>query len=361
MKTGIITFHRAINYGAVLQAFALKRKIEELGAAASVIDYINPKDEKGYNLIQTSNLKSFISSLLKYVFRKKKYIKFIDFRNRHLNLTSEIKNKNDLKLLNKRFDAFITGSDQVWNYNITDGDMVYLLDFADIGKRNSYAASFGVTDISEKYKEEYKKILNDFSNISVREKAGARIIQELCYKKVPVVLDPTLLLDRFEWEKIAKPYKRNKYILIYLLAPSEAVYKLAEKLSDDFNLEIIVISVDFRSFKFGRKYKCILTAGPEEFLGLFTNAEYVITNSFHGTVFSIIFNKKLIVDYLKDKGRNTRLENILHLFNLENRVLKNDNYLELCTDVNYKNVNIILENQRKKSINYLKGIFNTKN
>lgn len=357
MKIGIITFHRAINYGAVLQAYALKRKIEELGAAASVIDYINPKDEKGYKLIQTSNLKSFVSSLLKYVFRKKKDIKFINFRNKYLDLTSEIKTKETLQSLNNQFDIFITGSDQVWNYNITGGDMSYLLDFANIGKRNSYAASFGVVNIEEKYKKRYSDLLNSFTNIAVRENAGAKIIREICHKKVPVVLDPTLLLDEVEWEKIAKPYKEDKYILIYLLEPSKEIYKMAEKLAEGFNLKIIVISVDFRSYKFSKKYNCVLTAGPEEFLGLFMNAEYVLTNSFHGTVFSIIFNKKLIVDYLKDKGRNTRLENILHLFNLENRVLKNDNYSMLCKDINYENVNVILNNERKKSINYLKKVF----
>lgn len=360
MKVGIITFHRAINYGAVLQAYALKKKIDELGNVTKVINYINLKEKEAGKVIKTNSLKSFVGSLLKLKFFRQKNKKFIMFRNKYLNLTPEIKNKDMLKKMDREFDVFFTGSDQVWNYNITDGDMAYLLDFASNNKKNSYAASFGVTDIDEKYKKIYKRLLEDFSNISVREEIGKTIVNKLCNKNAYTVLDPTLLLDSIEWKKIAKSSKENKYILIYLLTYSERIYKLAERLSNDFGLKIIVIAVDIKTFKFSRKYKYYLSAGPEEFLGLFMNAEYIITNSFHGTVFSLIFNKKLIVDYLNDKGKNIRLENILQLFKLEDRVLREDNYLSLCKDIDYEMVNKALSIEREKSIKYLKNVFNIK-
>ena len=358
MKVGIITFHRAINYGAVLQTYALKRKIDELGNNTKVIDYINLKEEKSSKIIKTNSLKSLIGSLIKLKFSRQKNKKFIIFRKKYLDLTPEIKNKDRIKDLDKVFDLFFTGSDQVWNYNITGGDMTYLLDFASDDKKNSYAASFGVTEIDKKYEKKYKNLLEKFSNISVREEMGKRIVNKLCNKEVYTVLDTTFLLEDIEWKKIAKSYKEDKYVLIYLLTYSEQIYQLAEKLSMDFGLKIIVIAVDIKTFKFNRKYKYYLSAGPEEFLGLFMNAEYVITNSFHGTVFSLIFNKKLIVDYLSDKGKNIRLENILKLFNLEDRVLRKNNYLSLCKGIDYEKVNKILVVEREKSINYLKKIFN---
>ena len=202
MKVGIITFHRAINYGAILQAYALKKKIDELGNVTKVIDYVNLKEEKACKIINTNSLKSFIGSLLKFRFKKRKDIKFVDFRKKYLNLTPVVGTKGALKELNAQFNVFITGSDQVWNYNIIGGDMTYLLDFANEGKKNSYAASFGVINIEEKYKRQYSDLLNSFTNIAVREDAGAKIIRELCHKEVPVVLDPTLLLDAFEWMRL---------------------------------------------------------------------------------------------------------------------------------------------------------------
>lgn len=361
MNLGIITFHRSINYGAVLQAYALRRFIEKNNINVNVIDYVNRKDEEKYRLIQFNSFKDCIKSLLKFYFNRKKKQKFIDFRKEYLSL-SETVDKNKIGKLDNIYDCFITGSDQVFNYNITDGDMTYLLDFASKNKKNSYGASFGISKIEKKYEKIYSNLLKDFSYISMREKEGVDLIKQITGKNAQLVLDPTFLLEQSDWNNLVNNYKKKivnikkPYILIYSLKYSSSIYKVAEKISRELNCKIIVISTGLSTVKFGDKYKSVLSAGPEDFINLFINARYIITNSFHGTVFSIIFKKNFIVDYLNKLDNPSRIINLLNLLSLTNRILSNERNINLYEFIDYDKVYQVLSKEKNNSIKYINCI-----
>lgn len=359
-KIGIITFHRAINYGAILQVYALQKKIEQLGGKCEVLDYRNDilearHKEKSFSDIK--NLKDILRYILIYRNYNKKHKKFRNFINENISL-SRVYNFEELEELSDKYDLFITGSDQVWNYSITNFDTAYFLDFVnDSVKKNSYAASFGISNIPKELKNKYYELLKDYNHMSLRELQGANIIKQLYDKEVDVVLDPTLLLNKNEWVNIANNNLiKDKYILIYAFGGSKYLMNLAKKLSDITGLKIVTIS---NNYKYSLNIKHIKTAGPEEFLGLFKNAEYVFTNSFHGTAFSINFNKQFFTEFLPEEhGVNSRLEDILDLFNLRNRQVKNDNINILNSTIDYVTVNKKLAAEREKSIAFLSRIIN---
>ena len=315
------------------------------------------KIANNYSIIKfNSGLKSLAFSIFSarlYYIKKRK---FKNFEDNFLNLTKAVYVKNDLKNLSKKYDYIITGSDQVWNYLITNTDPTYLLDFVeDNYKKIAYAASFGVENVPDNLKEWYKNLLNDFKAISVREKQGQQIIKDLCNLDVPVVLDPTLLLNKNDWLKLNfHKVKRNKYILLYCLRKSDLLNEMAEKIKEVDDLELVALNprTRFMYSKFSAA-----TAGPEEFVELFMNAEYVLTNSFHGMAFSINFNKKFLVDLDTKSAQNTnsRLLNILELLDLTDRIVSEPQDIsKMYEEIDYKKVNEILDIERQKSLSYLK-------
>ena len=357
MKICILTFQQAINYGAVLQLYALQKVCQKLGTDPEVINYISPKLEKNYQIIRYNlGLKILFASIFcaKAFYERKCRFKF--FEKKYLNLTNELYTKGDLSRICKNLDYIIAGSDQVWNYLITNTDTTYLLDFVeDRNKKLSYAASFGVEKIPDNLKEKYKNLLKDFKAISVREKQGQNIIKGLCNLDVPVVLDPTLLLNKNEWSKLNfSKEKRKKYILVYCLRKSDLLNGMAKTLQRETGFELVILSprTKYTYSKFSAA-----TAGPEEFIELFMNAEYVLTNSFHGTAFSINFNKRFLVDLDTKSVQNTnsRLLNILELVNLTGRIVsKPQDISKMYEEIDYKKVNEVLDIERKTSLNYLK-------
>lgn len=355
MKIGIFTFHRSINYGAVLQAYALKNVITNLGGLCDIIDYKNQHIEEinKVRLFNFKNVKSFINSLILYPINRKKAEKFVRFRSKHLK-PCDIDINEDLQ---NQYDVFITGSDQVWNYGLSKFDKTYFLDFVkDSKKKNSYAASFGFSCIPNEYVEEYKKLLKSYNKISVREKQGADIIQDLLDEKVPVVLDPSLLLDMSEWENAFDLSVRTskKYILLYLMISEPTILRFTEQLSQATGCQIIYVTSKIKR-TINATY--IRTASPEEWLELFMNATYIVTNSFHGVAFSINFNKNFFMGLLPALANvNSRLEDIIRLFDLEERQIKEDMKIDYFKDINYKKVNNILSQERNKSIAFLNSI-----
>ncbi|MDD4781002.1 MAG: polysaccharide pyruvyl transferase family protein [Tissierellia bacterium] len=354
-KIGIITYHNSNNYGAVLQAYALKTIITKLGAQCDIIDYKNPHIEQ-INKVRIFNFKSLktcMNSLVTYPIKKQKANKFAKFREKYLKPSVICIDEN----LQDQYDTFITGSDQVWNCELSEFDTAYFLDFViDNKKKNAYAASFGFSDIPEEYTEKYRSLLKDFNEISVREAQGAMIIQSLLERNVPVVLDPTLLLNINEWDNAFQITKndRDPYILLYLMIPSKNILKFAEQLSQETGCEIIYIT-DKMKRKISASY--VRTISPEEWVKLFINATYIITNSFHGTAFSINFNKPFFVEMLPPPAKvNSRLENILDTFDLRSRQIINGNNSNIFIDIDYKTVNKKLELERKRSLDYLKRI-----
>lgn len=362
----IITYQRAINYGAILQAYALQKIIKEFGNNCEIIDYRNEKLEnkhKKKKISECKNIKGLIKYFLLYKNTNKKHDKFREFSDKYLNLSNPMYSRTDLIKNESKYDFFITGSDQVWNYKINDMDTTYFLDFVkNKSKKKSYAASFGLSEIPLEYKQTYKDLLSDFDSILIREKQGAKLIEELASKESTVVLDPTMLLSKKEWLTLSNKVQtlNDKYILVYAFGGSRNIKDLALNISYKTGYKIFWIS---NTYKYNSKIKFIKSAGPEEFLSLFNNAEYIITNSFHGTAFSINFNKQFFTELLDQAtGVNSRLEDILELFNLDKRRILSSEVSVIESQIDYETVNAKLEEERKKSIYLLKhSIENVKN
>ncbi len=248
------------------------------------------------------------------------------------------------------YDFFVVGSDQVWNPRYTKGTGIYFLDFAPKEKRVSYAASFGVSQLPEEYKEIYKQGLLGMGYLSLREVAGARLIRELIGVDVPVHIDPTLLLTKDEWlaisrEAFNKP--EGGYILTYFLgeAPKEST-KQIKTLAKNNNLEIVNL---------GRiKEKDFYRTGPSEFIDYINGCTVFCTNSFHGAVFSILFKKPFIVYDRTDSPMFSRLETLLDKFDLNSRMADQVKTNEEAIYVDFSHTDAILELERKKAQDYLR-------
>lgn len=356
-KTATITFHEAINYGAILQAYALQQSILKLNIENEIINYSCKNIEKIYKLIRLDSLKGFVKSVLsiKSLYYKKK--KFNDFIKKYINMTPKV-NKKFLcsETFNKRYDAFITGSDQVWNYEITNFDKTYMLDFVkENKKKKSYAASFGIKKIPSIYEAQYKSYLERFSTILLREKTGVRIVEKLINKKVDTVLDPVFLLNKEEWNIIIKLNKFDKikenYILVYM--PTVEMKVFAEDLSKKYNLPIYNITEPImrRKNSFG---KIESSLGPDEFISAIKNAKFVVTASFHATVFSIIYNKEFFINIdFKGKSRGSRLIDLLNLLEINNREISGQK-IEDFNSLNWININKKLQIEKEKSFQKLK-------
>jgi len=362
LRIASITFHRAINYGAILQAYALQESFKKLGCEFNVIDYRNQLIENNHKKRTLSGCRTIKDVLSFIVYAKhynKKHNKFRDFSRNYLNTSEACFNTEDLKNITSDYDKFVCGSDQVWNYQITDFDKAYFLDFVeDKCTKYSYAASFGFSKLPGELKEEYRRLLSGFNEISVREDQGKDIVRDVVDKDVEVVIDPTMLVSKEEWAKIAKDYTKKKdYILIYAFKGSETISSFAQHLSEKTGCEIVYISHSLK-----RKIKAVYEkeVGPREFLGLFKNAKYVVTNSFHGTVFSINFNKNFFMELLPEKQKvNSRLENALNLFGLRDRQIINGKNSHIEESIDYDRVNKILEAERQKSVGFLNKIINS--
>lgn len=359
VRTATITFHKAVNYGAILQTYALQRSILKLGIDNDVIDYDCKLISNEYKLINTKSIKSFIKSLIVFKIYYYKKNKFKSFIKKYIILTNPV-TKDILKSeeFNNKYNFFITGSDQVWNYEITNLDDVYFLNFVkDESKIKSYAASFGISCIPENLRLKYKNYLKRFSSILVRERTGAKLIENLIDKKVNVVLDPVLLLNEKEWNKIIFKTKfdniKDKYILVYMGTPYIKLF--AENLSIKYNIPIFNISdlIFKREKKIGNTESKL---GPEEFISAIKNAKFVITGSFHAVVFSIIYNKDFFINN-KDKtkeSRSSRQKDLLDLLEIKDREIFNHDDDTDFVPIDWNNVNKKLEIERNKSINELK-------
>ena len=358
-RVGILTFHRAINYGALLQAYALQETLKKMGCEPSIIDYRSPKIESRHHEARLSDCHS-LQDLVKFVFyakhQNRKYKKFRDFSAANLTFSDVCINSEQLREMSSQYDKFICGSDQVWNYRITEFDKNYFLDFTDDTlKKNSYAASFGIGSIPAEYTEYYKILLKDFNNISVRENQGKKIVKDLINREAELVLDPTLLLTKQDWGSMVTDYKKRKeYILLYTFGNSPTIKTFVEELSRQTGSAIVYISYSVVKRVNATYEKCV---GPMEFLGLFKNARYVVTNSFHGTCFALNFNKNFFLELLPDsQGVNSRLENILDLFNLRSRQIINGENANIDKPINYDEVNKKMLVERQRSLDFLNKI-----
>lgn len=325
MKVGVITFHSAHNYGASLQTWALQKVLKNLNTEPCVIHYhpdiidrlyVAPKQDTIKKKMKYLFKKKYRSRVKMQMLKNKKYSRFI----RHsFKLVGNFRTYEELKDAKLGLDAYITGSDQVWNSDHTDGfDPAYLLDFAEPGaKKISYAASVGREYVLPQFRDQFQNCLTSFTAISVREESAKPAIEALTDKPVEVVLDPTLLLSREEYESLKKPGQfKGRYILVYMMEANKELVKFANRLSVAIGLPIIQRKPPtvFRN-ELGSYY----TDTAAEFLSEIENAEYVLTNSFHATVFSLIYEKPFISMLHTSTGART--SDLLKSVGLEEHIL----------------------------------------
>mgnify|MGYP001369123238 CR=1 FL=1 len=356
-RIGIITLNGYFNYGNRLQNYALQEVLKSYGFLVETILVKVQKEEKekGENYKIELILK-YIKSILKFVLRYKRHEKirtqrFLEFSKKHIHETDFFIFENNVPSeVVSKYDFFVTGSDQVWNPEYNGMSSVYFLTFAPKSKRISYAASFGISDLPNESIQKYKKWLSEIKYLSVREEAGAKIVKELTGRDAEVHLDPTLLLTKEEWMCISResPNKpKAKYILTYFLGNiSEVRQKIINDIAEEYQLEVVSLA----NIKDKRTY----IADPSEFLDYIDSAELILTDSFHGSVFSILFEKPFIVFEREghEKPMTSRLDTLLSKFQLQSRKWGNIGKNEIF-EVDYSHIPDILERERKKALNYL--------
>ena len=353
MKIAIITFHRAINYGAILQAYALQKTLENKKISADIIDYRGLYDTESKSL----NLKDILKRIIwfkKYVQVNQKQKKFTDFLNKYMTLTHVIE-KEELRDLNQLYDCFISGSDQVWNLDITKQDSAFFLDFVDEKKkRKTYAASFGYNTIPEKYVDITLEYLKQFSSILVRESGAAEWIRKKANLKCDTVCDPTLLLDASEWSNIEKKpnYIKEPLILIYTVAQAEHLIKLALEYSKQFHYHIYYIRT--APFKDIDGIESLYNVGPEEFLYFIHHSKCVFTSSFHGLALSVKYNTPFVYEANESINNNvSRLSSLAKLLDIESREAQTISLSFYQDTINWKVINEKMKVLQNDSIDKL--------
>jgi hypothetical protein len=332
MKVGIITIHKINNYGSVLQAYALQRACEELGCEVEIIDYCFPNAYHTHNKYATmSDSQPNEPKLIKMLYglaltRQHKGIRTFVAKYQHLS-ERQYASPDELKNDAPHYDVYITGSDQLWNPRHCNGDPAFMLHFApDSAVKISYAASIGANAIPEQLHPLYKELLGRYKRIGVRELSGVEIIRELTGKDATVVLDPTLLLDKNQWDKIASPKRQfnNKYILCYYLNYSFNAFPYVDDLAKNIQRQTgyEIIRVARPPHRLGESHTHYMVgATPEEFLSLVRDSEMVLTTSFHGTAFAVNYGKPVFTIVNNKKASDSRQVSLMHSLGLDNQII----------------------------------------
>lgn len=341
MKNIVLTFHREVNYGAIFQTVALQTVLKRYGETA-LLDF-DMKKELG---------KPSLKKIIYMVAETKKSFVLQKFLKKHAFLTKKVSNIDDIQRICNTFDNLFVGSDQVWAKDIVGSYYnIYTLNFP-LNKnvrKISYAASIGKDIVDGKDVQELVWSLKDYKSISVRENSAKKVFGEYGLKDVMVTLDPTLLLDSNSWDSFSSTNnKYSKYIFVYMLEINKDIIKSVKELRDKTNLKVICLN---NKNHFGDNTICIPFCSPNMFLSLIKNADYVITNSFHGTCFSIIYNKKFGVHLHTTKS--VRQRELLDKLDLNYAIINDDIEKIIDNDYKYTNVNRKLNDLRKKSLAFI--------
>lgn len=366
MSIGILTFHCADNYGAMLQAYGLKYFVKKINENTQIIPYepfflrgqywMFPVFPGKFLRVVARAIKCGIYNLIMldtdYLLQKKH---MQGFRKRYL--TGQLKSIRTVYGLQKlTIDTYILGSDQIWNPDITNGlRKAYFGAFSNKYKKNviAYAASFGSNSLRYSYDEKLRFLLSHINSVSVREESAVPYLSKLTEKAIFSVSDPVFLLDQTEWEKIARMPKQTHYVLVYVTERNESLIKVVESLAAEKGLTVIELKYR-KERKQSKKsnYMIDISAGPAEFLGYIHHADYILTNSFHAVAFSIIFQKKFFVFQLRQ--RNARIENILRQYGLMGRMVRGEIDLSKIDEaIDWGNVKKKILQIREKSIRFL--------
>jgi len=343
-KVGIVTVCGNNNYGNKLQNYAIVKRIGSLGYATETIWIQNC----------SRGIKNFIYSVVKlpimdHILCRKRRMNFVRF-NKYLNVKNRVVSEKGMKRAVKKYNSIIVGSDQVWNPHYFSNDSIFLL--KDVKCRKSaFSASFGVSEIDENDKGRYVNTLKDFDYISVREEKGAELVRELSGRNdAEVLVDPTMLLDSSEWDTISCAPRDvpERYILCYFLGElSDKRMNEIKKIAKEYKCEIINILDEKNKF---------YNTGPREFLYLEKHAELICTDSFHSSVFAVLYGRPFVIFDREEKGSakmNSRLDTLVSKFKLKNRYYNGNEITKANLECDYTEAYKILKEERKKSLNFL--------
>lgn len=365
-KIGIISFHRSHNCGSIMQAYAMQTLLSKMGVQPIFIDFSTVGQDEMYAVYtKQKGIKGIIKNILFWINRdmlQRHWEDYDQFIKKHLILSSKLGENCNMKVLDNDYDAFLCGSDQVWNVTIPDYSDVYFLNFSQKTKI-AYAPSFGARD-PRKFSnniENIKTWLNNIDYLSIRENSGRTMLKELTGRDVPVVLDPTLMLNEEEYSMLEEDSGEIKpYIFYYATLHSKELDRFVKKLSKKLGVRVIVWNSKeyiLRS-EWANGFRMAYHQNPGVYLNLIKNAEIVVTTSFHGTVFSTVYRKKFWVLKNGDmyKG-DDRIMTMTDALGISSRVIstnfdENKNYLE---EVDYETYEQALDIERKESAKFLKA------
>lgn len=360
MKVAIITLHRVYNYGSVLQAYATQKLFEGQGHEVTVIDYITPQRTK-QRMFKTHSgrkevkgIRNGIYHILKVGSLLLKEATFGRFMKKNLHLTKQYVTVTDLERDPPEADLYVTGSDQVWNSKYNEGvDRGFFLDFLpEESRRISFVSSFGKQELDRAEADEVKKYISRYKALSVREDSAEKILNDLGRLDTVHLIDPTLQISKEEWVALAsKRLIKERYLILMLLYNEDNhATEYARKIADEKGLKLVKISWELRTPPMVDKLMTHRT--PAEFLSLFHYADFVVTNSFHGLVFSINLEKEFIV--VPRNEFNSRIESLLRLTGLQRRMISNIKDLGVINEeINYTKVQEIISVERKRAREFI--------
>lgn len=367
MKIKTITCHDVYNYGASLQAYALMHYLQKKGNEVEIIDYKPDYLTRHYKLSVVNPVYNkpiirqlyLLAKLFPYLRSLKRKKLFDDFTTKYLRTTSECYHSNgDLKMNPPIADLYLAGSDQIWNTLFPNGkDPAFYLDFVPNGKiKASYAASMATDKVVSGWEGFVCEKVMNLDKIAVREDSAVSVLESIGVKKeIWVVCDPVFLLPCNHWETLLSSKINNKkpYIFVYDFENSKSMASIAQYIAEKKALEVISIG----SLHFGTKNNKILSTGPLEFLSYIYNAEYIISNSFHATAFSILFKKQFYVKN-RTESLNVRMKDLLKTLNLSNRLVCTKESVSF-ENIDYTEVQVLLDCEIRKSQQYLDSLIQT--
>ncbi len=353
MRIGVLTLHSNYNYGAALQSYALYTFLTSLGHEVEILNY-RPRylastfPKLSLNPLHPLNVIRY--NFTRYPHYVKKYIKFSRFE-RKVKLTKKAITANELHAVANDFDVIVFGSDQIWCNLFNQKESLWYGDLG--GERTvklSYAASAGDANFSGEELNTIVPLLNKFRAISVREEKLYNILRSRVDSRVPMTctIDPSLMVNPKLWEKWYAPIRNDRYLVVRMARIYPDIYKIAEGLARQLNCNIINVDLRESSFKSGYDTKAYT---PEEFVSIIKNAECVLTNSFHGTAFSVITETPFYTIMMGDQ-QDERSKNFLQSLGLADRMIEKD-VIPQFQPINYENANIKLNELRKQSQQFL--------
>ena len=356
-KASLITIHVGFNFGSVLQTVATTKILEELGYKPTVVNYIPDRvTYRRYFGEGFKNIRRLIRRALYFPLYLKNVAAYNGFLVSHTNLSQPIYTKDDFAKLCPKADVYVTGSDQVWNSIHNEGfDGHYFFDgLPDGAKKIAFASSVGREKLDDEELTLIKDRLSTYKAVSVRERSAVDILNSIGIDST-LVLDPTLMLNKEQWLKVAgERIEPKPYLLIYTpynIVDEELIYRQARKSAEKYGLKIITFSWTHRKNKYADEtYRY---ARPEEFLSLMYYADFVVTNSFHGTAFSINLNKQFVV--YQPSAFSTRIISLIDLVGLQSRLVNDSTDITALPEIDYSPVNMRLDSERGKSMCFLRN------